>query len=285
MKVAILVAVALVLAVGVNSTKEDESVDPQLFADVISVCKQRQEQMSQHPFFKMLADQSIPVRQRMMFAPYWASFALSAADVMDTWLYFPNPRTELEELVDAFIGEDNFHYNFFLHDLEEVFGYTMDRFGSVSAVMRHMYGADSKAVRELMYAWVGVVTKYSNDPIVILASFEAGEACMKTFFETVYTYVFLAEEELKDMQYFGTKHVELEMNHKLTTWFKGDDLIRPLAQIEITPLQKEHALEAVEVTYEKYVPYLQLHAMSMGLTLHFTCPFSVQVLPHVRCHA
>ena len=56
-----------------------------------------------------------------------------------------------------------------------------------------------------------------------------------------------AKNGLKDMQYtLGSQTRELEMNHTLTTWFKGDNPLCPLAEIEITPSQKEHALEAVK---------------------------------------
>ena len=253
MKITTIVVVALA-ALGLavrESNVEDKSV-PLLFADVLAVCEQRQQKMSQHPFFKMLADQDIPARQRMRFVPYWAYFAVAAADVMDTWLYTPNPQNELEQLVNTFIEEDDFHYNLFLHDMEQVFGYTLDRFGSFSAVMRHLFGAESKAVRELFYSFVAVASKY-NDPIVTLAQFEAAEACMKDFFETVYTHVSQAEEEFKELQYFGAKHIELERSHKLTNWFKGENDLGSLAKLKITPSQKEHALEAVNVMYERYV--------------------------------
>ena len=54
------------------------------------------------------------------------------------------------------------------------------------------------------------------------------------------------QKGLKDMQYTrGSQTRELVMNHTLTTWLKGDNPLCPLAEIEITPLQKEHALEAV----------------------------------------
>ena len=242
---------ALGLAFVKGNVEEDESASL-LFADVLSVCEQRQHEISQHPFFKMLADQSIPARQRMRFVPYWAYFSMAAADVMDTWLYFPNPQTELEKLVNMFVEDDDFHYNLFLHDMEHVLGYTLDRFGSFSAVMRHLFGAESKAVRELFYSFAAVASKY-NDPVVILAQFEAGEACLKDFFETVNTHVVPAEEEFKELQYFGPKHIELEKSHKITNWFKGENALDSLAELKITPSQREHALEAVNVMYEKYV--------------------------------
>lgn len=252
MKVVLVVAAALAALgslAGANNTEGDES-GTLLFADVISVIKQRQEELSKHNFFKMLADESIPVRRRMTFAPYWAYFALTAADLLDTWLYIPNPQSELEQRINTFVEEDNFHYNYFLHDMEKVFGYTIERFGSYSAVMRHMYGADSKAVRELIYAWTVAASKY-DDPLITLTTFEAIEAGLKDFFEVVYTKVYLMDEELKGMQYFGATHVELEMNHTMTSWFKGENPVRPLAELTITQLQREHALEAIDTMFDK----------------------------------
>ena len=274
MKVAIVVAVALAalgpIAEG-NSAEGDES-GTLLFADVISAIEQRQVELSQHPFFKMLADESIPVRRRMTFAPYWAYFALTAADLLDTWLYIPNPQSELEQRINTFVEEDNFHYNYFLHDMEHVFGYTLDRFGSYSAVMRHMYGAESKAVREIIYAWTVVASKY-DDPLITLTTFEVIEAGLKDFFEVVYTKVYLAEEELRGMQYFGATHVELEMNHTMTSWFKGENPLRPLAELKITHLQQEHALEAMNAMFDKYVPHEKLHINKANCSLHafFSC--------------
>ena len=73
------------------------------------------------------------------------------------------------------------------------------------------------------------------------------------FFETVYTHVFQAEEEFKELQYFWAKHIELEKGHQMTNQFKGENALDSLAKLKITPSQKEHALEAVIVMYEKYV--------------------------------
>lgn len=136
--------------------------------------------------------------------------------------------------------------------MEQVFRYTPDRFGSFSAVMRHMYGAETTAVRELFYAWVALIAKY-DDPLITLVTYEAHEAYLKDFFETVNTYVYQTEEDLKEMEYFGAKHVALEMNHRVTGWFKEESSLRPLTELEITPVQGEQALEVVDILYDRYV--------------------------------
>ncbi len=81
----------------------------------------------------------------MSFFPYLTHFAMTFSDVMDSWIYFEDPQTELEQRINTMVTEDNFHYNFFLNDMDTVSSYTIDRFGSYSAVMRHLWGDESKS--------------------------------------------------------------------------------------------------------------------------------------------
>ena len=216
------------------------------FKEVIDVIEEKREELSRHELFKYLADESIPAAKRMQFVPYWTYFALAAADVLDSWIRIPNPQTELERRVNVFIDEDNFHYNLFIHDVETVLGYTPSRFGSYGAILRHLWGDDSKAVRMLIYAW-GSGAKKNNDPMVALASFEAVEAGLKDIFETTFNKIFKGKEGFPNLKYFGQAHVDLEVNHTQTSWFKeGKDPFRPLANYEITEQTKQTALEVVE---------------------------------------
>lgn len=216
------------------------------FKEVIDVIEEKREELSHHELFKYLADESIPSAKRMQFVPYWTYFALAAADVLDSWIRIPNPQTELERRVNVFIDEDNFHYNLFIHDVETVLGYTPSRFGSYGAILRHLWGDDSKAVRMLIYAW-GSGVKKSSDPMVALASFEAVEAGLKDIFETTFNKIFKGKDGFPDLKYFGQAHVDLEVNHTQTSWFKeGENPFRPLANYEITKETKQIALEVVE---------------------------------------
>ena len=216
------------------------------FQEVIEVIEEKRLELSHHDLFKFLADESIPASKRIQFAPYWTYFALAAADVLDSWIRIPNPQTDLERRVNVFIDEDNFHYNLFLHDVEIVLGYTPSRFGSYGAILRHLWGDDSKAVRMLIYAW-GSGVKKSKDPMVALASFEAVEAGLKDLFEVTYDKIFNGKDGYPDLKYFGQTHVEFEVNHTVTSWFKEEDEpFRPLANYEISKETKKFSLEVVE---------------------------------------
>ena len=237
---------ACIVIILLIATANGGSVQLPRFQEVIDVIEEKRMELSHHELFKFLADESIPASKRIQFAPYWTYFALAAADVLDSWIRIPNPQTDLERRVNVFIDEDNFHYNLFLHDVENVLGYTPSRFGSYGAILRHLWGDDSKAVRMLIYAW-GSGAKKSKDPMVALASFEAVEAGLKDLFEVTYDKIFKGKNGYPDLKYFGQAHVELEMNHTVTSWFKeGDEPFRPLANYEISEETKRLSLEVAE---------------------------------------
>ena len=130
--------------------------------------------------------------------------------------------------------------------MEDVLGYTTNLFGSYAAIMRHLWGDDSRAVRMLVYTW-GSVAARTKDPMVVLASFEAVEAGLKHLFESTNEFVFRGENGLPDLKYFGQTHIDFEKNHTLTSWFKeGDEPLRPLASYEVTKEAKELSLEVVD---------------------------------------
>ena len=249
MKAALVTAVLLAgcLLVGGSTTQEDEP-KKLLFSELTSAIKERQEELSHHPFFEMLRDVSIPLRQRASFVPYWVFFALSFADVLDTWIYIPNPQSELEERINIFVREDNFHYNFFLKDMQTL-GYTVDRFGSLDGVLRHVWSGESRAVREFIYTWTHYAKQF-NDPLITLATFEAIEAGLQDLFETTANKLSFPEGGLK-LEYFGGTHVELETNHTHTGWFKGEEIVSSLEEREITEVQKTNSLEAIDAIFEK----------------------------------
>ena len=216
------------------------------FQEVMDIIEDKSAELSQHELFRFLADDSVPARKRMQFIPYWTYFSMSGSDLLDNWFRIPNPKTELEQRVNVFIDEDNFHYNLFFHDVENVLGYTTDNFGSYTAVLRHLWGDDSKAVRMLVHTW-GSGAKRSNDPLLVLASFEAVEAGLKYLFEAVYENIHKGKDGFPELKYFGQTHIDYEMNHTVTGWFKDGEMdFRPLGSYEASEETKQLSLELVD---------------------------------------
>ena len=203
------------------------------FQQVMDLIDEKGETLSQHHFFKYLANKSIPAVQRLQFMPYWTFFSMGASDILDNWIRVQNPQTELEHRINAFIAEDSWHYNFFIHDMDNILNYTINDFGSYGGILRHIWGDESKAVRMLVYTTAEVTR--SKDPLVTLASFEAMESGLNFLFDSIYDNIFMEEEEFKNMQYFGAMHIDLERSHTIT----GDSLGNYNASEETIQLSQE----------------------------------------------
>ena len=216
------------------------------FQAVMDAIEEKSARLAHHEFFKFLSNDSVPAKKRMQFMPYWTYFSMVGSDLLDSWFRIPNPQTDLEHRVNVFIDEDNFHYNLFLYDVEKVLGYTTSNFGSYTGVLRHLWGDDSKAVRMLVYTW-GSGAKKSNDPLLTLASFEAVEAGLKYLFESIYENISKREDGYPDLQYFGQTHIDFEMSHTVTGWFKdGDEDFRSLGSYEASEETMRLSMEIVE---------------------------------------
>ena len=185
----------------------------------------------------------------LSFAPHLCYFTMSFADLLDSWLYEENLESEIQKMVNIHVGEDNFHFNFYLHDVEEVLGY---KFDSYSAVVRQIWSKESKSSRLFMYYWAACVEKY-DDPLITLVTIEAVEACGKDFFQTVFDYIYSPDDGLKGLEYFGPTHLELEQNHTQTNWFKEDGTESPqLEALNVTPVQWAQAKEVVDGIFTRY---------------------------------
>ena len=211
------------------------------YQTVLDEIARRREVLANHPLFAFLADDSVTPVRRMRFAPYWTFFAMGAADIIDTWIRYEHPKNELEERINRFVDEDDFHYNLFLHDVEHVLGYGSDRFGSFQGVVRHLWSDETRTVRQFFYDWIDVVKKNRNDPVAILTTFEAGEAGLLDIMEVTYSKIYAPEGGLKDLKYFGKEHIELERSHNVTGWFgeQADISEKSLANVEITDEQRQ----------------------------------------------
>ena len=241
-----LTALAVVVTVG-----QGDGGGTAFFGEITAQLEPKVEELFKLPFFVRLSDESIPIRRRMTFTPYWTYFAMGFADACDTWFAIENPQNELEERVNVYVAEDTFHYNFFLHDVEKVLGYSLDHYGSYEAVMRHVWGDDTRAVREYIYAWLDCVNRY-KDPVVTLATFETVEMTLKPIFTTIYKHGFLPDDGLKGLEYFGQKHVELEANHSQFSWFNEEGTpFLPIGDLEITVEQRARGLEVADEIYER----------------------------------
>ncbi|XP_031570407.1 uncharacterized protein LOC116304766 [Actinia tenebrosa] len=195
------------------------------FADVLALIEKERARMSEtNPLFPLLRDESIPPKQRLAFAPYMLYFSIGCPDILTYWMRIDKPEHELSDIekrVNTFVNEDNFHYNFYLRDLETL-GWSLDKFGSTGGLLRHVWASESSSVRLLMYEVVSSLRR-SKDPLVALTVVELLEAGLYDLFTIIYKHIAKAPNGIPELQYFGDAHVNLEQHHTVTSWFSGDD--------------------------------------------------------------
>jgi len=174
-------------------------------------------------FFDTLKDTSLPREQRLSFAPYMLFFSLASPDLKTLMMKSDKCREDQslsERKFNDFIMEDNFHYNYLLHDIERL-GYTIERFGTTSAVIRHVFAEESIAVRQLIYTMASYIHS-ARDSLVAMAIPEILEAGLFDLFTTVYSHIVDPDDNdspYRELRYFGSTHVRLEQNHTVTRWF------------------------------------------------------------------
>lgn len=233
------------------------------FSDVTNLIeKQRQLMFETNPFFKTLADESLGIKQRMLFMPYMLFFSCGGPDVITLLMQQDKPVNHMnfiEKKINAFINEDNFHYNFYLQDLETM-GYTMEKFGSVNAVVRHIYAQEAIPVRKLVYS-LGHYSHQNQDPLLRLTLCELIEAGLFDLFVTIYKRLVKKENSpIANLHYFGDTHVNLEMNHTVTTWFSGNE--SDVADLDIpayiAPLLVQAVTEIMDNFNEMYLAFHEI---------------------------
>ena len=196
---------------------------PKHFSDVVKYIDEKRMQMRESvQLFETLRDSSISKRQRLMFVPYMLFFTLGSPDLKTLMMRLDRPEHELDlpqRKTNAFIQEDNFHYNYYLRDLERL-GFDMACFGSADGVIRHVFAEEGIPTRRVVYAMASYIHS-DMDPLVGLAIPEIIEAALFDLFTTVYVHIVKVEEgeSLQHLEYFGDTHVGLEQNHTVTSWF------------------------------------------------------------------
>ncbi len=254
------------------------------FSDVINLIeKQRKTMFETNPFFKIIADEALSIEQRMLFIPYMLFFSCGGPDVITLLMNSNKDPVEfnvIEKKIDAFINEDNFHYNFYLKDLETL-GFTMEKFGSVNGVIRHVFSEESIPVRKLVYS----LSHYSRqhvDPLIRLTLCELIEAGLFDLFVTIYKNIVKKENSpFAHLHYFGDTHVNLELNHTVTSWFSGNE--SDSAEIEI-PSHLWHLLvQTVEEIMDNFNEmYLAFHAVILKGDTIFPEKYKITNLPPIH---
>lgn len=256
----------------------------QPFSRILNLIETRREKMfDKNPFFRTIVNDELSVEQRMLFVPYMLFFSCGGPDVITLLMKSEKEAHQLsfiEKKINAFINEDNFHYNFYLKDLETL-GYTIEKFGSIDGIIRHVFAEESIPVRKLVYS----LSHYSRqhlDPLVRLTLCELIEAGLYDLFVSIYKKIVKKENSpFAHLHYFGDTHVKLEMNHTVTSWFSGNE--SDISQIQIPDHLFPVLTQTVDEIMENFNEmYLAFNAIILKGDTIFSDKYKITSIPPIH---
>ncbi|MEB3215383.1 MAG: hypothetical protein VKN72_03850 [Nostocales cyanobacterium 94392] len=221
--------------------------------EVLELIEQKKQEFAKLPFFEFLGDETIDPRQRLVWAPCIAYFAMMFKD-FNAYVLKKEPTDEpIQQMINLHSYEDGRHWRWYIEDIKKL---DLDKSLNFTDTLKFLWGEETKKTRELCYNLAGLCM-YEKDLIIKLAIIESIEAT------GVIALPLLAKigDELqiktqKKYSYFSASHAKVETGHILGG-LDYDDTENYLETIEMTQEQKVKAFEAVEIVFDSYSECVQ----------------------------
>jgi hypothetical protein len=212
--------------------------------DVFALIEQKKLAYVKLPFWQFLRDQSIPAQERMAFAPCFAFFVMSFAELNRYVLRETSAVDQVQSIINEHTYEDEDHWIWYLEDLRKL-GY--DENISFSDAMRFIW-SDEMVMQRHVVRWLWQ-TAATAKPIHRLVLVEAIEATADVFLATTRA----VTNELRtsnqiDCCYFGELHSDTDAGHTM----HSDEMEDSLANIPFTPEEMEEAIRIVDETFTMF---------------------------------
>lgn len=186
--------------------------------EVMALRDSRQADIGKHPFFEWLHGDSVPLEDRLRFAPMAAFFIMQFRD-MNRWvLRFPEPRDEFEWIINLGTREDERHSRMFLADWRE-----QDLDGhldwtAADTLWWLFLSPDQEVFRRSGVEFVALAVEDGDDALIRFGHSEAGEATGHVMLGNTATISSaLADRDGLEYRYFGPYHLGLESGHVANT--------------------------------------------------------------------
>ncbi|MFT3771401.1 MAG: hypothetical protein QM820_38800 [Minicystis sp.] len=184
--------------------------------EIMDLERDRKQQLVAHPFFDWMRSSQKAPEDRLLIAPVMAVFAMNFRDTNRWFIRYPEPRSELEEIINRNTREDETHSRLYLLDwrklhLDEKLGWR------ASDTLWWLFLApDTEPFRRYVMTFARMTVADGADPLIRFAHLDAVEACGNAFLSTVAPVASQAEAKngIK-YPYFGPHHLAREAGHVL----------------------------------------------------------------------
>ncbi|QLZ67666.1 hypothetical protein FOLKNPGA_00439 [Legionella sp. PC1000] len=203
----------------------------------------KQQEFMNHPFFEIL-EQLKSLKELSYFVPELTFWAMTFQDIL---------RINEERVTDPYLRkvarhhrlEDAGHEKWFLHDKKYMGAVNIDSVNDTNDVS-WLYSKETQLTRDAAYAILAEVYK-ANDEILNIVLLLTIESSGHVFFEKVSKQVKKTGED-KNLQYFSTSHLEVEMAHALFE----EEMERSLFSRQIAVHTRREALKLVDRCYDAF---------------------------------
>ncbi|MEO6503776.1 MAG: hypothetical protein ABIQ09_17930 [Jatrophihabitantaceae bacterium] len=181
---------------------------------VLSYVAERRAVLDKHPLFDWVAQESVPLKDRLMFMPSMITFTMGFRDLNKWVLRYPLARDDLQRGINIHTFEDQTHSRLFLQDWRRL-GLD-DRLGwQASDTLWWLFLSEANEVsRGHAIYFLSMATADQDDPLLRFAHAEVIEACGSVFFNHVAKIAAQFEDQTKvELPYLGPYHLALESGH------------------------------------------------------------------------
>lgn len=203
----------------------------------------KQSEFMNHPFFKTL-EQLNSLEEISYFVPELTFWAMTFQDIL---------RINEERVKDPFLKkvarhhrlEDAGHEKWFLNDKKYMSQFSADKSYDRDDVA-WLYSKESQLTRDAAYAIMSEIFK-ADDEILSIALVLTLESSGHVFFEKVVKQVKKTGED-KNLQYFSSSHLEVELAHALFE----KEMERKLFERRLPITTRRQALKMVDRCYDAF---------------------------------
>jgi hypothetical protein len=214
---------------------------------LLELIDRRTHEYAEHPLFVWLKDESVSADRRLQFVPSLAHFVMSFADLYALVLRHEPPQDRFQELVNAHTYEDGGHWKWFLTDLKTL---SQDPVVPFSESLRFVWADRTAPIRMLTYQMcklgLGATTL---EKLVLVHCIEAGGKVALS--STVPAAVAVARKLGRDLLYFGTHHIDTELQHTVEAKAVQDFLNATIIDDAVRP----RLIEIVEQSFVAFAEF------------------------------
>jgi hypothetical protein len=209
--------------------------------EVLALIEKRKQEFAQLPLFKYMQDKSIHPLQRLSWTPCAAPLIMGFGD-LNKYVFRRQIDDEIQNLVNQHTYEDEYHWQWFLQDLETLgFNHT-DKF---SESLRFMWSEETQKTRQICQ--IIAMNVYNCEPIIMIVAVKALEG---TFHVTLPLACSITKEIQKHTNdkcyFFGEPHFEIENSHSL----EENNSKRIVENFKLSKYQKGLAFEIVNIIFD-----------------------------------